>query len=107
MGGWGDYQEGDQVLGTRGGRGGRLSEEEVRLCRSRGKDPEPTDLIVQYKTLMSNSIGAEHTDSVFFQRNSVRDIVISAKDPSANVIVARESPIMVRYWKCQPYESLL
>lgn len=32
---------------------------------------------------------------------------MSASDPNAKVMVARERPIMVRYWKCHPYASLL
>jgi hypothetical protein len=32
---------------------------------------------------------------------------MSANEPNANVTVARKRPMMVRYWKCQPYEVLL
>lgn len=32
---------------------------------------------------------------------------MSANDPNANVTVAKERPMMVKYWKCQPYEVLL
>lgn len=46
-------------------------------------------------------------DSTFFTRNNRGESVISAKAPAMKVKVARARPIMVRYWKCQPYESLL
>jgi len=32
---------------------------------------------------------------------------MSARRPIMKVTVARERPIMVRYWKCQPYDWLM
>lgn len=51
---------------------------------------------------MSTSSGVVHVDSAFLTRNSVCEEVMSARDPKANVAVARVRPMMVRYWKCQP-----
>lgn len=66
-----------------------------------------TDLILQYKILIRTSKGAMHTDKVFLSRNNRLDWVRSANEPNKKVTVAINSPIMVRYWKCHPYESLL
>lgn len=97
IGGWGrNYRGVGRVRGTRGGQVSHRSGGEINDARLR-KHSKHTDRIVQYRTLISTSIGAEHTDSVFFQRNNVGESVISAKDPSANVIVARKRPMMVRY----------
>ena len=46
---------------------------------------------------MRISSGALHTDNAFFIRNKRGDDVISANDPKANVRVARERPMMVKY----------
>lgn len=66
-----------------------------------------TDLIPQYKMLIRTSMGVTHTDKVFLSRNNRFDCVRSASEPSVNVAVAMDSPMMVRYWKCHPYETLL
>ena len=66
-----------------------------------------TDRIPQYNKLISTSSGAEHTLSIFLTAKRREDMLMSASDPNAKVIVARERPIMVRYWKCHPYASLL
>lgn len=68
---------------------------------------ELTDLIPQYKMLIRTSMGVTHTDKVFLSRNNRFDCVRSASEPSTNVAVAMDSPMMVRYWKCHPYEALL
>jgi len=52
--------------------------------------------------LMSTESGALHTDRAFLIKKSRGDEVMSANEPNANVMVAKESPMMVRYWKCQP-----
>jgi len=57
--------------------------------------------------LIKISNGALHTDNAFLIRNKRGDFVMSANDPKAKVTVAKERPMMVRYWKCQPYEVLL
>lgn len=66
-----------------------------------------TDLIPQYKMLIRTSMGVTHTDKVFLSRNNRFDCVRSASEPSTNVAVAMDSPMMVRYWKCHPYDALL
>ena len=66
-----------------------------------------TALIPQYNTLINTSRGAEQSDNVFLIRNKVGDKVKSASKPKTKVRKAIVSPMMVRYWKCQPYESLI
>lgn len=46
-------------------------------------------------------------DKRFLTRNSGGDTVRSASKATAKVIVDRERPMTVRYWKCQPYASFL
>ena len=62
---------------------------------------------LQYKTLMSTSIGALQRDRRFLARKSRADKVTSANRPRKKVTVERLNPMTVRYWKCQPYASLL
>lgn len=57
--------------------------------------------------LINTSIGALHTERRFLAKNSRADNVISASRPAVKVSVASVSPMTVRYWKCQPYASLL
>ena len=66
-----------------------------------------TALIPQYKRVMRTASGALQTESIFFNLKTFGESVISANEPVANVIVARASPMMVRYWKCHPYASFL
>ena len=66
-----------------------------------------TILIPQYNMLINTSIGALHTDSRFFNKNSRRESVISANRPTANVQVDRPRPMIVRKTKCQPYPFAL
>lgn len=61
-----------------------------------------TDRIPQYMILISTSSGALHTLSAFLILNKRGESVMSAREPKRNVRVARDSPIIVRYWKCQP-----
>lgn len=56
---------------------------------------------------MRHSNGALATLSVFFTANSRRLRVTSASPPTAKVAVASARPMMVRNWRCQPYDSLL
>lgn len=57
--------------------------------------------------LIKISNGALHADNAFLIRNRRGDLIMSANDPNANVAVASVRPMMVRYWKCQPYEVFL
>lgn len=66
-----------------------------------------TALSPQYSTLIRHSIGALATLKKFFSWNNRCDKVRSASSPTANVAVAIDRPMMVRYCMCQPYESLL
>ncbi len=34
-------------------------------------------------------------------------MLTSAAKPARNVAVARARPMMVRYWKCHPYEAFM
>lgn len=52
--------------------------------------------------LISTSNGALHTLSAFLILNSRGESVMSAREPKKNVRVARDNPMMVKYWKCQP-----
>lgn len=61
----------------------------------------------QYRTLINTSSGALHTDKAFLTKNSCGESVISANKPNANVRVAKDNPMMVRYCMCHPYESFL
>ena len=63
--------------------------------------------IVQYNTEINTSSGVEHSESVFLAANKRGESVMSASSPKINVSVARRRPMMVRYWKCQPYEALM
>ena len=56
---------------------------------------------------MSTSIGALQRDKRFLARKSRADKVTSANRPRKKVTVERLNPMTVRYWKCQPYASLL
>jgi len=56
---------------------------------------------------MRHSIGALATLSVFFTANSRPLSETSASRPTAKVAAARDKPMMVRYCRCHPYESLL
>ena len=51
---------------------------------------------------MSTSSGAEATLSRFLIRKRRGERVMSESEPRAKVTVARERPMMVKYWKCQP-----
>lgn len=57
--------------------------------------------------LIKHSMGALATDKAFLTAKSRRLRVRSARRPTAKVAVASERPMMVRYWRCHPYESLL
>lgn len=57
---------------------------------------------LQYITVISTSRGVLHTEKKFFSTNSRRDMNTSAAKATANVRVDNVSPMMVRYWKCQP-----
>lgn len=52
-------------------------------------------------------MGVTQTDKVFLSRNNRGECVRSAREPSAKVAIATDKPIIVRYWKCHPYDSLL
>jgi hypothetical protein len=56
----------------------------------------------QYSTLIKHARGALATLRLFLRRKRRRDWVRSASKPDANVAVARDRPMMVRYWRCQP-----
>ncbi len=56
---------------------------------------------------MRTSMGALQIDNRFLSKNSRGERVISARRPKVKVIVASDSPMTVRYWKCHPYASLL
>lgn len=62
---------------------------------------------LQYRTLISTSMGALHTDSMFLVRNRHRESVTSESRATIKVTVDKVRPITVRYWKCHPYASLL
>lgn len=62
---------------------------------------------LQYKTLIRTSIGALQMDKRFLARNKRGETVTSAKRPTEKVKVDSESPMTVKYWKCQPYASFL
>ena len=66
-----------------------------------------TSLIPQYSKLMRTSSGALNTERAFLILKRRVERVMSAREAKVNVIVARERPMMVRYWKCHPYESFL
>lgn len=61
----------------------------------------------QYKTLINTSIGALHTRRTFLTANRRIDKNTSAARPTRFVSVAMQRPMMVKYWKCHPYASLL
>lgn len=61
----------------------------------------------QYNIVIRHSIGALATLSAFLMRNRRRLIVMSASKPTKKVLAAKESPMMVRYWRCHPYASFL
>lgn len=63
----------------------------------RSRKKKLTDRIPQYKILIRTSMGVTHTDKVFLSRNNRLDCVRSAKEPTRNVVVAMDRPIMVRY----------
>lgn len=46
--------------------------------------------------------GVVHIERMFLRRKRAGDVVRSARRPRVKVRTARERPIMVRYWKCQP-----
>lgn len=52
--------------------------------------------------LISTSIGVLAMLRAFFMRKRRGEREMSARRPRVKVRVARESPIMVRYWRCQP-----
>lgn len=51
---------------------------------------------------MRTSIGALAMEKEFLMVKSVRDSVRSASSPNTKVLVVKDRPMMVRYWKCQP-----
>lgn len=66
-----------------------------------------TALKPQYNRLIRHSIGALATLIAFLTWKRVWFMVISARRPTINEIVANDRPMMVKYCKCHPYESLL
>ena len=52
-------------------------------------------------------MGALATLRAFLAAKRRRLSVVSASRPTVKVRAASERPMMVRYWRCQPYESLL
>lgn len=79
----------------------------VREIEARAGKRHLTALRLQYKRLISTSSGALQTERAFLIANSRGDRVMSAREPKRKVTVARDRPMMVRYWKCHPYESFL
>lgn len=61
----------------------------------------------QYSRLISTSMGAPATLRAFLRRKRAGLLMRSASRPAANVAVARERPMMVKYCMCHPYEALL
>jgi hypothetical protein len=61
----------------------------------------------QYSRLIRHSIGALATLSAFLTANRLRLRVRSANRPTAVVSVAMDKPMIVRYWRCHPYDSFL
>ncbi len=51
---------------------------------------------------MRTSRGVVHIERVFLRRKRAGDAVRFARAPVEKVRTARERPMMVRYWKCQP-----
>jgi hypothetical protein len=56
----------------------------------------------QYSRLMRTSRGAEATTRAFLRAKRRGKRVASARRAVENVIVERERPMTVRYWRCQP-----
>ena len=52
--------------------------------------------------LIRISKGAAQTEKMFLVRKRSFEELMSAREPQAKVRVAKERPMMVRYWKCQP-----
>ncbi len=52
---------------------------------------------------MSKDIGAAVMERRFLRRKSCAERVTSESVPRRKVRKERERPMIVRYWKCQPY----
>jgi len=59
----------------------------------------------QYRMLISTSRGVEVRVRMFFMRKRFGERVRSASRAVVKVVVARARPMIVRNWKCQPYDS--
>ena len=66
-----------------------------------------TSCRLQYSRLIKTSMGALVMEQAFLIWNTFGDMVKSARRPKKKVSVASKRPMMVRNWRCQPYDWLL